>query len=91
MTQKIKIIVNLKITQFLKILENNIKSDLSRLTSYFDTNRLSINVIKGKYLQIGTYKYLAKMLNHIIHIKNEPLKMLSIATFLGMYIDENLK
>ncbi len=26
--------------------ENNINSDLSRLKSYFDTNRLSINVTK---------------------------------------------
>ncbi len=72
-------------------LENNINSDLSRLKSYFDTNRLSINVTKCEFMQIGTYQSIAKMPNIMIHINNEPLKKVSIAKYLGMYIDENLK
>ncbi len=31
------------------------------------------------------------MLNLMIHISNEPLKKVSIAKYLGMYINENLK
>ncbi len=72
-------------------LENNINSDLSRLKSYFDTNRLSINVTKCEFMQIGTYQSIAKMPNIMIHINNEPLKKVSIAKYLRMYIDENLK
>ncbi len=72
-------------------LENNINSDLSRLKSYFDTNRLSINVTKCEFMQIGTYQSIAKMPNLMIHINNEPFKKVSITKYLGMYIDENLK
>ncbi len=73
------------------ILVNNINSDLSRLKSYFDTNRLIINVTKCEFMQIGTYQIFAKIPNHVIHINNEPHKKVSIAEYLGMYIDENLK
>ncbi len=69
MIQKLKILVSLKITQLL-----NINSDLSRLKSYFDINRLSINVTKCEFMQIGTYQSIAKMPNLTIHINNEPLK-----------------
>ncbi len=71
-------------------LENNINSDLSRFKSYFETNRLSINVTKCEFMHIGTYQSIAKMPNLMIHINNEPLKKVSIAKYLGMYIDENL-
>jgi len=72
-------------------LEKNINEDLTRLKSYLDTNRLSINVTKCEYMQIGTYQALNKMPNLRIHINNEPLKQVSVAKYLGMYIDENLK
>ncbi len=67
-------------------------SDLNRLKSYFDTNRLNINVTKYEFMQIGTYQSIVKMPNLVIHIYNEPtLKKVSIAKYLGMYIDENRK
>ncbi len=72
-------------------LKNNINSDLSRLKSYFDTNRLSINVTKCEFMQIGNYQYIAKIPNLLIHANNEPLKKVSITKYLGIYIDENLK
>ncbi len=72
-------------------LENNINNDNSRLKSYVDTNRLSINVTKCEFMQIGTYQSIPKMENHMIHINNEPPRKVSIAKYLGMYIDENLK
>ncbi len=42
-------------------------------------------------MQIGNYQSLAKTPNLMIHINNEHLKMVSIAKYLGMYIDKNLK
>ncbi len=41
-------------------------------------------------MPVGTYQYIAKIPNLMIHIKNEPLKKVSIAKYLRMYIDENL-
>ncbi len=52
---------------------------------------LSINVTKCEYKQIATYQSITKMPNLIAHINDEPLKMISIAKYLGMYIEENLK
>ncbi len=40
---------------------------------------------------IGTHQALQKMLDIRIHIDNEPLKRVSFAKYIGMYIDENLK
>ncbi len=79
--------------QRLRILASlRINSDLSRLKSYFDTNRPNIiNVTKCEYMQIGTYQSLIKMPNFMIHINNEPLKKVLFAKYLGMYIDENFK
>ncbi len=59
-------------------LENNINRDPSRLKSYFDTNRLSINVTKYEFRQIGPYQSIAKMSNLVIYINNEPLKKVCI-------------
>ncbi len=56
---------------------NNMNGDLSKLKSYFDINRLSINVTKCEYMQIGTYQSLAliaKMPNLMFYINNAPLK-----------------
>ncbi len=71
---------------------NNINSDLSRLISYFGTNRLRINVTKCEYMQIRTYQSLVfEMPNLMIHLNNELPKKVSITKYLGMYIDGNLK
>ena len=40
---------------------------------------------------IGTLQSIVKIADVRIHINNEPLKHLSVAKFLGMYIDSNLK
>ncbi len=42
-------------------LENNMNSYLSRLKSYFDTNRLSISVTRCEFMQTGTYESIVKM------------------------------
>ncbi len=72
-------------------LENSLNNDLCRLKKYFDVNRLSFNVAKCVFMLIGTHQALQKMLDIRVHIDNEPLKRLSVAKYIGMYIDENLK
>ncbi len=72
-------------------LENSLNNDLCRLKKYFDVNRLSINVAKCVFMLIGTHQALQKMLDIRVHIYNETLKRVSVAKYIGMYIDENLK
>ncbi len=40
---------------------------------------------------IGTHQALQKMLDIRVHIDNESLKRVSVAKYIRMYIDENLK
>ncbi len=64
---------------------------LSCLKTYFDDNRLSVNVDKCEFMLFGTYQALRKISSPQIHINNEPLRQVSVAKYLGMYIDENLR
>ena len=73
------------------VLESNINSDLTKVADYFDVNRLTINVNKCEYMQIGTYQSLGKMPETNISIRGEPLQTVTTAKYLGMYIDKNLK
>ncbi len=40
---------------------------------------------------IGTHQALQQMLDIRVHIDNVPLKRVSVANYIGMFIDENLK
>ncbi len=68
-----------------------VNDDLSFLETYFDDNRLSVNVDKCEFMLLGTYQALRKIPRPQISINNEPLRQLSVAKHLGMYIDENLR
>ncbi len=73
-------------------LENSLNNEICRLKKYFDVNRLSNNVAKCVFMLIGTHQALQKMLDIRVHVDNEPFKrVLSVAKYIGMYIDENLK
>ena len=72
-------------------LESNVHSDLCKVKQYFYINRLSLNVLKCEFMLIGTHPLIAKMADVRIHINNEPLKHVSVAKYLGMYIYLNLK
>ena len=72
-------------------LESNVNSDLCKVKQYLDINRLSLNVQKCEFMLIGTHQSIAKMADVRIHINNKPLKHVSVAKYLGMYIDSNLK
>ncbi len=72
-------------------LENRLNNYLCRLKKYVDVNRLSINIAKCVFMLIGKHQALQKMLDIRLHIDNEPLKRVSIAKYICMYIDENPK
>ena len=72
-------------------LEFDINSDLCKFKQYFYINRFSLNVQKCEFMLIGTHQSIVKMADVRIHINNEPLKHLTVAKYLGMYIDPNLK
>ncbi len=74
-----------------KELENNLNSDLCKISEYYNINRLSLNVPKCEFMSIGTYQSLAKMPERSIHINNEPLHKVTISKYLTMFIDSNLK
>ncbi len=40
---------------------------------------------------IGTYQALKKILNINVHINGEPINRVSVAKYVSIYIDENLK
>ncbi len=70
-------------------LENNLNSDLCKISEYFNINRLSLNVPKCEFMLIGTYQSLAKMPEMSIHINNNPSHKVTISKYLGMFIDSN--
>ncbi len=74
-----------------KELESTINSDHNRVKEYFDTNKLSLNVPKCAFMLVGTYQSLAKVPDKSIHISNEPLKQVTVSTYLGMKIYSNLQ
>ncbi len=43
-----------------------------------------------EFMLLGIYQALEKIPIPQIHINNEPLRQVSVAKYLGMYIDENL-
>ncbi len=49
------------------------------------------NVVKCVFILIGTHQALQKMLDIRVHIDKEPLKRVSVAKYISMYIDKNLK
>ncbi len=71
-------------------LQRSINDDLSCLKTYFDDNRLSVNVDKCEFMLLGTYQALRKIPSPQFHINNEPLRPESVTKYLGMYIDEYL-
>ena len=72
-------------------LEFNVNSDLCKVKQYFDINILSLIVQKWEIMQIGTHQSIVKMADVLIRINDAPLKHISLAKYLGMYVDLTLK
>ncbi len=75
----------------MKSLHNNLNADLHKIIDYLNYNRLSLNIPKCEIMLIGTFQSLAKMPDIHVHIDNEPLNQVTVAKYLGMLIDSNLK
>ncbi len=71
-------------------LQKSIDDDFSCLKTYFDDNRLCVTVDKCEFMLLGTYQTLQNITNPQIHINNEHLRQVSVAKYLGIYINENL-
>ena len=63
-------------------LASNVNSDLNKVKQYFDISMLSRNVQKCKFMIIVTHQFIVKMADVIIHINNESLKHVYIASTL---------
>ncbi len=72
-------------------LQNKLKADLNKIKDYLNYNRLSLNIPKCEFMLIGTFQSLVKMPDIHVHIDNEPLNQVTVAEYLGMFIDSNLK
>ncbi len=71
---------------FPHILEANLNIDQNKLKEYLDYNRLSLNMPKCEFMQIGIHQALDNMLKPNVHVTSEPLRQVMIAKYLGMYI-----
>ena len=74
-----------------QILESTIKNDLQKLKTYFNENRLSVNIDKCQFMLIGTYQSLRKIPELNIYIDDQHVQQVSSAKYLGMLIDSTLK
>ncbi len=63
-------------------LQKSINDDLSCLKTYFDDNRLSVNLDKCEFMLLGTYQALHKIPSPQIHINNEPLRQISVSKYI---------
>ncbi len=72
-------------------IQNNLNADLHKLKDYLNYNRLSLNIQKCEFMLIGTFQSLSKMPDIHVHIDNKPLNQVTVATYLGMFIDSNIK
>ena len=75
----------------LQIMETVINEDLSRLETYFEHNKLSLNVAKCEFLVIGTQQQVNKCNDISIKMCNTEVKNVHSAKYLGMTIDRNIK
>ncbi len=72
-------------------LQNNLNADLHKSKYYLNYNKLSLNITKCEFMLIGTFRSLTKMPEIHVHIDNEPLNQVTVAKYLVMFIDSNLK
>lgn len=71
-------------------LQAKINENLTYINDWFCSNKLSLNIVKTKYLLFRHGRY-SKDPEPVLYIKNEIIKKCSTAKFLGITIDETLK
>ena len=75
----------------LQILQDLINEDLSEINTWLCTSKLSLNVIKTKYMILASEAKLAKIdQNPKLLIQNKEIKRVDTADYLGITINESL-
>ena len=63
--------------------------DLKTLTDWFKANQLSVNPSKTKSILFKRSRYVNDI-NDYLCIETEPIELVQVTKFLGLYIDEHL-
>lgn len=69
---------------------NFINRDLSKLSSWFSTNRLTLNVSKSKFILIGSPKKLSTCNDVNVVIDDSPLECTDTFKYLGVTINKTM-
>jgi hypothetical protein len=77
----------------LTTLFRNMNTELIKISDWFKSNKLSINIEKTKWMLFypNSKKKLIPSITPLIFVDNIEIKRTKITKFLGIYIDENLK
>ena len=73
----------------MRVIGNNMNSDLAQLADWFKANQLSVNIDKTKYMLFSRNSNTNPDLQICIDTKN--LEQVNVIKFLGLYIDDKLK
>ena len=70
--------------------EENINSDIGRVTTWCKANKLSLNAKKTKFMQLGIKAHIRRMPRITLKLNNEPLAKAFTYRYLGINVDTNL-
>ena len=87
-----KLLLSNKDINYLKILFNDMNVELQKLSIWFKTNKISLNLRKTKRTLFSLTREKHPIANDllILYIDNFEIIRESVTKFLGIYIDKNL-
>ena len=71
-------------------LQNQLNSCLNKVAKWFDTNKLTLNVNKTKFMVVGTKRTLEKFTNVRLIFNNYIIERVDEFKYLGVKLDSNL-
>ncbi len=77
--------------QDIQLMETTLNNDLDKLQSYFESNKLSLNVPKCTFVLVGTQHSLAKCNEINIKIGNDSIPQATKSKHLGMQVENTLR
>ncbi len=77
--------------QDIQLMETTKNNDLDKLQSYFESNKLSLNVPKCRFVLVGTQQSFAKCNEINIKIDNESIPQATKSKHLGMQMENTLR
>ena len=67
-----------------------VNNELDKLSEWFRTNKLSLNISKTNYILFGNRRKCLSDTNFMIHINGNMIERVIVTKFLGVYIDQDL-